>query len=878
MKHKQQRLLPVIVMATCLSMPVVVQCEQHEEAQTTTSAALETVGSCPALLARVKEAAINKMENRLNTNLRNAIRWGLCSRRYYLDAPVIMSDGPTFSPSLASNSTTASGATEYSETNVQVTDVDEADFVKNDGSYIYILANDKFRIVDSWPPEDAAELSAFDIEGTPKKLFVHEGRAFIYSSLDRIAQNNASYPSNFETSECTYGYDCDFTGDGRELKITVLDISEVSAPRLVREMRFSGAYLNARRIGNAVHSVVIFPEPQIAELKFWPDEQWTQPFCYEEGEVPSFEKITGVFDTLKEENRQLIQATDISDWLPSAKDVRYSEGVPQENNALFESCDNFYQSGQKDGMNYLSIVSTDINGELPLNATTITGKPGAVYASKSALYVAAKHSRNTVYSPWFFANDVGIEEASTIHKFNLINDNPASQYVGSGVVKGRVLNQFSMDEFNGFFRIATTTGHIPSPTAHSTISILEEKASTLVIAGQIDNIAPTEDIRSARFMGDKGYIVTFKKTDPLFVFDLADPYNPTIAGELKIPGFSTYMHRLDDDHLLTIGYDADDQGRYALFQGIMLQIFDVSDMTNPLLIHKEVIGTRGSTSEAATNHLAFNYFGSKGLLAIPMTICEEGQQRPGYSWNYGDVMTFGGLLVYKVDTETGFELLGGVPHVAPENKDQRRGVCYSWWTQSNSYVKRSIFMDDYVFSIADNTIKANRLSAIGEDVSVIHFDNEPKCDAYHANLCATEPECQSTNGQWNADYCALPLYSPLRSSKNFSDLCTATYDSVTGVLDIPCVNIGGSQHRAVLSSTNPSTSSSLQLNLTSSEPAGVRLVSQGCEVTYDPANGSVHVPCISQPGTTILYQADFTLLTEKETPFAMELVGFEENR
>ncbi|MDM8557878.1 beta-propeller domain-containing protein [Candidatus Parabeggiatoa sp. HSG14] len=875
MKHKLQSLLPILITTTCLSMPV--QSEQHEEAQAVTSATLETMGSCPSLLAKMKETAIQKMENRLNTNFHNAIRWGLCGRGYYYSdvADSVASIAPVAAPA---NSNTASGATEYSETNVQVTGVDEADFVKNDGAYIYILANGKFRIVDSWPAENASEVSAFDIEGIPKKLFVHEERAFIYSSLDRLTQNYAHYPSHFGASECTYGYNCDFTGDGREMKVTILDISEVTAPRLIREMRFSGAYLNARRIGNAVHSVVIFPEPQIAELKFWPDEEWSKPFCYEEGDVPSFEKITEVFETLKEENRQLIQATNINDWLPSAQDVRYNEGATQENNALFESCENFYQSEQKDGMNYLSIVSTDINGESPLNTTTITGKPGAVYASKSALYVAAKHSRNTVYTPWFFPNNVDIEEASTIHKFSLDNDNQASQYVGSGVVKGRVLNQFSMDEFNGFFRIATTTGHLSDPTTHSTISILEEKSNTLVIAGLVDNIAPTEDIRSARFMGDKGYVVTFKKTDPLFVFDLSDPYNPTIAGELKIPGFSTYMHRLDDNHLLTIGYDADDQGRFAWFQGIMLQIFDVSDMANPLLIHKEIIGTRGSTSEAATNHLAFNYFGSKGLLAIPMTICEAGQNSTGQGGRFGDVMTFGGLLVYKVNTETGFELLGGVPHIAPENKEEnRRGICYSWWIQSNSYVKRSIFMDDYVFSIADSTIKANRLSAIGEDVSVIHFDNEPQCDAFHANLCATEPECQSTNGQWNADYCALPLYSP-RSSKNFSDLCTATYDSVAGVLDIPCINIGGSQHNAVLSLINPSTTSSLQLNLTSTEPAGIRLATQDCEVTYDPANGNVHVPCISQQGTTTEYKADFTLLMEKETPFAMELVGFEENR
>jgi uncharacterized secreted protein with C-terminal beta-propeller domain len=121
---------------------------------------------------------------------------------------------------------------------------------------------------------------------------------------------------------------------------------------------------------------------------------------------------------------------------------------------------------------------------------------------------------------------------------------------------------------------------VPNPDVHSTLSVLEEKSDELRVVGLVDDIAPKEDIRSVRFNGKKGFIVTFKKTDPLFAFDLNKPKAPKIAGELKIPGYSTYIHLLDDDYLLTIGYDSDDQGSFAWFQGIMLQIFDVSDMTD----------------------------------------------------------------------------------------------------------------------------------------------------------------------------------------------------------------------------------------------------------------------------------------------------------
>ncbi len=647
----------------------------------------------------------------------------------------------------------------------------------------------------------------------------------------------------------------------------MLDIADVTNPRLIREMHFSGAYLNSRRIGNAVYSVVIFPEAQITGLKYdINDSQWTAQMCGRDDQSVTeiTAEITAKFEVLKVENRELIQAADLSKWLPSVKDLSYNGVPPQENPSPFANCANFYQSGQKDGKSFLAIISTEINGTASLNATTIIGKPGAVYASASAMYVAARHSQTQM--SWFFSED--IEEASTIHKFNLTNEPPASQYAGSGVVKGRVLNQFSMDEFNGFFRLATTSGHLPNPKTHSTISILEQQANELVVVGKIDDIAPTEDIRSARFMGDKGYIVTFKKTDPLFVFDLADPFQPKIAGELKIPGFSTYMHRLDANHLLTIGYDADDQGNFAWFTGIMLQIFDVSDMSKPALAYKEVIGSRGSTSEAATNHLAFNYFGSKGLLAIPMTICKKDKYYSGGS--YGDMMTFSGLLIYKVSADNGFELVGGVPHIAPESQDNYRRACSNWWTQSNSYVKRSIFMDDYVFSVSEDTIKANNMAALGTDVSVVYFADEPKCDAFHVDLCNVEPDCQNTNGNWNTDSCILPLYSPRRSSRS-SNICIANFDPENGDFTIPCINIAGNQYNAdmFISSLLPT---QLMLNSEEVEPAMIRFAAQDCEVVYAPTDTTVRIPCINNLGDTSLYWADFNVVTD--TPLTVELIDF----
>jgi len=233
--------------------------------------------------------------------------------------------------------------------------------------------------------------------------------------------------------------------------------------------------------------------------------------------------------------------------------------------------------------------------------------------------------------------------------------------------------------------------------------------------GIVDHIAPEEDIRSVRFDGNLAFVVTFKKTDPLFVIDVSDPEAPVIKGELKIPGFSTYMHLMDDGHLLSIGYDADDQGSFAWFKGIQLQVFDVTDAENPSLLHKELIGTRGSTSDAATNHLAFNYFKPKDLLAIPMVVCEGG----GDGGMYGTQMSFNGLLVYNVTVADGFTKLGGIPHSEPQTYDDPYGTCGNWWSSSNSTVKRSIIMDDFVYSVAMDKIEISAITDLQNPIAAV---------------------------------------------------------------------------------------------------------------------------------------------------------------
>jgi uncharacterized secreted protein with C-terminal beta-propeller domain len=562
-----------------------------------------------------------------------------------------------------------------SGTNDQIANVDEADIVKTDGRYVYFALNGALRIAEALEPKI---VSTTRLPGRVKELFVEGSRAVVYTS-----EGGSGRPA------CTYGYSCAFLGDGSATRVLVLDIADRTAPRIVRSLELSGSLIAARRIGHTVHTVVSEGDTDTPAYDVWPAELER---C---GVKEAYVKQR--LARLKRENAEKIRARS---WFPTL-----AEGG--ERRVL---CEQALAGAIDDGDAYTTVVSFDMTDDCtPAKSVSMRSRPGAVFASADALYVSTTHERAMPYTGrgrrWYSFYP-SASEVSDVHKFR-ISDRPLdTRYVGSGVVPGHVLNQFSMDEYYGYLRIATTRGRVPSPDVSSAVSTLAETPQgTLVRVGALENLAPGEDIRAVRFDDDRGYLVTFKKTDPLFVLDLYRPDQPRILGELKIPGFSSYLHRIDPDHLLSIGFDANDHGSFAYFDGLLLQLFDVSSPTDPKLLFKEKIGTRGSSSAAATDHLAFNYFADKGLLAVPTTLCEEGGDGI-----YGHP-TFSGLLIYRISTDRGILRLGGIDHGTT-------GVsCSNWWSNANSAVKRSIFLDDLVYSIANDRAKVQKLSALGTDVA-----------------------------------------------------------------------------------------------------------------------------------------------------------------
>jgi len=281
--------------------------------------------------------------------------------------------------------------------------------------------------------------------------------------------------------------------------------------------------------------------------------------------------------------------------------------------------------------------------------------------------------------------------------------------VAKGEVPGSVLNQFSMDEHEDHFRVATTTGHVATTrkkaTSRNHLYVLD---MDLNIVGRLEDLAPGERIYSARFMGSRCYLVTFRKVDPLFVIDLENPYEPAVLGWLKVTGYSDYLHPYGEDHLIGVGKEtvAAEVGDFAWYQGVKISLFDVRDVSNPLEIAKYVIGDRGTNSPILTDHKAFLFDESRGLLVIPVLVAEIDKERypsgaPPYT--HGEYV-WQGAYIFHVSLEGDLVLRGRVTHLEGATDP----------TDGSYHVERALYIDSVLYTVSDRKIKMNNLESLDE--------------------------------------------------------------------------------------------------------------------------------------------------------------------
>jgi hypothetical protein len=570
-------------------------------------------------------------------------------------------------------------APDHSDTNTQVEGVDEADFVKTDGNFLYVLHGQDLAIMHAWPASEFALGSMTRIEGQPFEMFLADGQAVIYSYVNGDAVFTEAGLLGHDDGYGYYYYPS-------LTKVTVLSLDGTQATT-VSELYFEGSYLSSRRIGSSVRTVLSggYYAPV---YQTWPNMTYESQPDNAQGWIDAYEE-------LRWQNTKIINQAKLSDFIPH-RFVRIAGKLTQ----LEPSCDSYYvppPGSTGDGLT--QIQSFDLsalqNGVLE---TQVVGSASTVYANAESLYLAGQSWRDPMLDVRAWDEPTSTSR-TLLHKFDIATDPMMPIYRASGAVSGWVLNQFSMDEKDGVLRLATTDqlASIDNWETVNKLYTVGERMGHLAVLGRLDHLAPGETIQSARFVNDRGYVVTFRQVDPLFVIDLSNPEAPTVMAELKIPGFSEYMHPLDDGtHLLTIGRDGDDSGQVF---GTALQIFDVSNPTAPQLTHKYLLGE--GYSEAEHNHKAFTLY--NGTLAIPMV---------GYDYNYGFSNT--SLELFDIGATSGIQHKGSINHTQFYQANDP-SYCYYY----GYGVRRGVFIEDHIYTISEGGVTVHQTSNLTTPVASV---------------------------------------------------------------------------------------------------------------------------------------------------------------
>jgi uncharacterized secreted protein with C-terminal beta-propeller domain len=566
--------------------------------------------------------------------------------------------------------------TDFSGTNVQEAGVDEPDVVKTDGRVLYTAENGRLVAVDVTGDEPRL-LSDTPLEGEAwgQELLLHADRLLVLGTswearglADRgVATDAAIMPVG-----------------GQYATLTLYDVSDPSSPEQLSSLVIDGRVLSARMTGG-VARVVTRSEPV------------GLPFVTPEGQGLQAEREA------TRRNREIVRDSTAENWIPYF--MHTTAGGRESEGTLLE-CSDVSHPEEFAGLGLLAVNSVDLSGDLrPTGrATGVLAGGETVYASPERLYVATNRWMNWGLLPMAEGQDASEEYTSEVHAFD-ITDPRQARYVASGEVRGHLLNQWSMSEHEGYLRVATTEGspwwpaEEGRPVSQSYVTVLEQQGGELAQVGQAGGLGPDERIYAVRFMGDVGYVVTFRETDPLYTLDLSDPADPRAVGELKILGYSAYLHPLGDGLLLGVGQDADEQG---MTKGTKLSLFDVSDPAAPARLHQLTL--EDGQSEVEWDHRAFLHWPATGLVVVPFQ-----------TWRW-DVETStdestSGALGVTADRASGFTEVGRVTHVPADlaQEDPRRHD-YVWQAQ----IRRSLVVGDRLLTVSPLGVKSSALDTLAD--------------------------------------------------------------------------------------------------------------------------------------------------------------------
>ncbi len=581
------------------------------------------------------------------SELNNFVNSNNAGSRYYLttDSLHMPAPAPTQAPSVEGSisafSTSSNGASkDFSTTNIQVAGVDEADSVKTDGKYLYVIADNSVYILDAGAtdPQTAKVLT---------KLKLNENDTYlsgIYLSQDgrKLAIIGNSYqPYITEKREALivppWGVSTTF--------LRVYDVENKVSPTLTRNFTITGNYINSRMIGNYVYLIV------------------NENIQVNNGQV----NLPIVFS-----------GTSVSNIEPSKI---------------------FYSLAPDSYSTYTTIVSLNIldDSESPKEITIMMGYSSTIFVSTENIYLT--------YQNWN-----GETQDTTIYRLKVNQD--IVTFESNGVVPGYPINQYAMDEHNGYFRIAVTRWFQDNATtSDGTVFKVSRQLNSLYvmdmnlnIVGRLERFKMDESIYAARFMGNKCYIVTFKQVDPFFVIDLSNPTAPKVAGELKIPGYSSYLHPYGENHIIGVGKEN---------STLKLSLFDVTNVNLPAEIATYIFDATYSDSSAIYDPHAFLFDSQKQLLVIPVAINDAPTIFVRNPLTSGDSSIrapesnyWQGAYVFNVDVTSGFTLKGNITHI-DNATDQKQE---NYWMSSNYWINRSLYIDNTLYTLSNYRVQLNNLN------------------------------------------------------------------------------------------------------------------------------------------------------------------------
>ena len=518
-----------------------------------------------------------------------------------------------------------------SGTNVQEQGVDEPDIVKTRGSTIFALAGGQLHAVDAGGAAPTL-LGSLPLEGYGHELLLFRKRALV---LTQAFGGPQPVPGPGPASAQAFAP----SPQGATL-LSEVDVSDPSAMRVVRTEEVPGLFVSARLTGSTARIVISAPPPALYDKSLRGRE---------------------------------------AGWMPRRVLVQAATG--ETSRRRLAPCRRVSRTASFSGLELLTVLTIDMSRGLPaVDSDAIESGGEIVYASPNSLYVATQRWTPEPSSP----EQEPPRAFSAVHQFDASRPGE-TVYRSSGRVPGYLLNQFAMSEYRGELRVASTETPVwwsgaPQDEGQSFVTTLDRRGGALLQLGQVSGLGKGERIYAVRFIDEAGFVVTFRQVDPLYTIDLADPRDPKVLGELKILGYSAYLHPLRNDLLLGVGQDASEEGRVRGFQ---LSLFDVSNLRRPQRLHQYGLGSY-SSSEAEYEHHAFLWWPPSGLAVLPIT----GQ-------------SFIGAVGFNVARTAGISEAGRASHAGAGGYDLP--------------VRRALVVGGRLFTLSDEGLEQNSLTSLAEE-------------------------------------------------------------------------------------------------------------------------------------------------------------------